>query len=129
MIKNTLQDRFPKATIKRVLFKDYNFIVTDNRKEYHIKILNVNKNSILSINSKHIWEIKKGKVNGIKFKTISKTLIDMRSFNKLSNKVILFRNKPYKILKFINESEVVDISDSKEIFDIKIYNSIKEMNI
>ena len=129
MSKKLLQDKYPNAEVKRVLFNDYNFRLILNDKNYHIKVLNVNRNTILSINSKHVWQITKGKAVGITFKASSNLLIDMRTFNKLSNKIIVFKNQPNKILKYINESEVVDISDSKEIFDIKICNSFKEITV
>ena len=129
MIKKSLQEKFPGAKVRKVLFADYDFKLDFDNKTYHIKILNINRSTILSINSKIIWELNKGKAVGINFKTSSKTLIDMKPFNKLSNKILVFRNKPYKILKFINESEVVDISNSNEIFDILIFNSIKEMTV
>jgi len=129
MIKKSLQEKFPGAKIKKVMFTDYNFKLNLNGKTYHVKILNVNRSTILSINSKFIWELNKGKAVGINFKTSSKTLVDMKPFSKRSNKIIIFRNQPYKILKFINESEVVDISKSNKIFDILIFNSIKEMTV
>lgn len=127
MIKKYLLEKYPSAVLKKVFFKEYNYLVVHDKKEYHIKVLNVNKNTILSINSKYVWEITKGKVSGIRFSTISKTLIDMRVFNKFTNKIIIFKSTPYKILKIVNESEVIDISDTTQIFDINIYHSINEI--
>jgi Leucine-rich repeat (LRR) protein len=127
MSKKILQEKFPGATVKRILFKDHNFMVTLKDTTHHIKILNVNRSTILSINSKHIWEIKNGKTKGISFKESSRKLIDMKPFNKRSNRIIVFKKQPYKILKYINESEVVDISNTEDIFNIKIYNSFKEI--
>ena len=129
MSKKILKDKFPTANIKKVLFGDCDYKLSIDGTTYHIKLLNVNKNSILSINSKHIWQVKLGKAVGINFKTSSSKLIDLKSFNKLPNKIICFKDEPYKILRFINESEVVDISDIKEISDIKIYNSLKEITV
>ncbi len=124
-----IKQKYPTAVVKKTLFKDYNYSLYLDNTEYVILVMNVNKNSILSINSKHIWEIKQGRANGISFKTSSKSLIDMRSFNKYKNKIVVFKSKPYKILKYINENEVVDISLHSEINDIKIFNSIREINV
>lgn len=129
MSKKILLENYPNATVKKVLFKSYNYVLTLNETVYYIKVLNVSKNNILSINSKYVWEIRTGKPNGISFKTSSKTMLDMTEFNELKNKIIVFKGKPYKVLKYINESEVVDISDNQEIFDIKIFNSIKKINL
>jgi len=129
MSKKILKEKFPTAKIKKVLFGDCDYELSIDNITYHIKLLNVNKHTILSINSKHIWQVKIGKAIGINFKTSSSKLIDLKSFNKLPNKIICFKDEPYKILRFINESEVVDISDTKAISDIKIYNSLKEITV
>jgi hypothetical protein len=129
MSKKILKAIFPEAQIKKVFFHTYDYDLIKDHEVFHIKILNVNKNTILSINSKFIWEIKTGKPSGISFKTTSSTLINLKEFNKKKNKIIVFKEKPYKILKYINESEVVNISNQKEINDIKIFNSFKEIDL
>ncbi len=129
MTKRQLQNKFSSALVTKGYFKPYQYILKMKDVQYHLKQLDVTKGTILSINSKHIWEIRKGIVDGIRFKTKTSTFLDMREYNKLPNKVILFKEKPFKILKYINESEVIDISNTNEIFDIKICNSIKEMKV
>ena len=127
MSKKILQEKFSNGTVIKAFLKPYDYILKIDNVNHYIKVLRVNRNSILSINSKYVWEVKTGKVSGINFKTTHKTRLDMKEFNKLSNKIIVFKNQPYKILKYINESEVIDISGTKDIFDIKIFNNIKEV--
>ncbi|AIO18565.1 hypothetical protein KQ51_00685 [Candidatus Izimaplasma bacterium HR1] len=129
MSKKKLQSYFPNGKASKGFFKPYDYLLSNDDKDYYIKTLQVNENSILSINSKYVWEVKTGRISGINFKTSSKNLIDMKGFNELPNKIIVFKGEPYKILKYINESEVIDISNSKEINGIKIFNNIEEIII
>ncbi len=129
MSKKILKEIFPDSRIKKVFFDSYDYKIINDSKTTHIRMLNVNRNTILSINSKFIWEIKTGKPSGISFKTSSSTLINLKDFNKQKNKVIIFKEKPYKILKYINESEVINISNHKEINNIRIFNSFKEIDL
>lgn len=128
MSKRLLQEKYPNSVIKKVYFKCFDFLMVKDDIKYHIKILNINKNKILSINSLSVWEIKSGKLKGINFKTGSTKFLDMRQFNELPNKVVILKKKPYKILKYINESEVVDISDNIEINSIEITCMKTEIN-
>lgn len=129
MSKKILQSKYPNSKISKTYFKPYDYTITKENTIHHIKVLNVTKNAILSINSKYVWEIRYGRPNGINFRTSSKVRLDMTDFNKLENKIIVFKDKPYKILKYINESEVVDISTSNEVFDIRIFNTLNEIDV
>ena len=129
MSKKLLQEKFKDAIVQKALFKEYDYKIIKDNKTYHIKVLNVHSRTILSINSKYIWEIRLGKAVGLSFKTASTNRLNMSEFNKLSNKIIVFKSQPYKLLKYINESEVLDISGSSEIFDIKIFNQLKDVNL
>lgn len=124
-LKSTLKDVFPNSVIKKKYFSCYDYEIVSGDKIYHLKKLNVNSSSILNINSQYFWEIKKGRLSGSNFKTSSKKLIDMRDFVDFDHKIVVFRSKPFKIFKYINESEIVDVSNVKEINDILIFNSVK----
>lgn len=115
------------ASIKRVFFKPYNYVIEYSGQTYYVKQIKVHNNSILSINSKITWQIKYGKSDGVRFKTSSTELVDMSSFQKLQNKIVVFKDVPHKILKYINESDVIDISNEKEIHDIKIFPSLRSL--
>ena len=124
-----LKNRFPNAVVKRVLFKEYQYKLIMDQLTYHIKVLPVSSNTILTINSKHIWNIKRGRADGVSFKTGSSTLIYLNEFNKLPNKIIVFKSKPYKLLKHLNESDIVDVSSSALIGDIKIFWNMKDIKL
>lgn len=109
----------PNMILKRKFFKEYTYQAIDGEKMYHILVLPVTGSSILTINSKYVWDIKYGKQQGARFVTRTTKRLNMQNFMKLENKVVAFRGKPYKIHKYINESEVVDISDEDGIFDVK----------
>lgn len=120
-----LQETFPHIKVKRVYFKEYSHVTEINHTQYHILVLPVTKNSILTINSQYMWEIKYGKQVGSRFNTTSTKLINLKNFQTLNNKMIVFKAQPYKIYKHINESDLIDISDSKEIFGITLFESLK----
>ncbi len=116
IIKN-LKNNYP--TLKKE-DSSHDLVVLLNDLKYYIKILNLSANTILSFNSKTVWEIKKGKISGIRFLQYSSTLLKMAEFIKKENKILLLTNKPYKILKQINESEIVDVSEEQFVHDIFI---------
>lgn len=127
MSKKIIQEKYPNAVVKKAFLKDYNFEVIIDGVSHYIKKLPISRNTILTINSKHIWNIKKGRADGVSFKTGSSTLIKINEFNKLTNKIIVFNSQPYKILKYLNESDIIDISNDTEINEIRIFNSFKKI--
>ncbi len=116
-----------KYEVKTKYFKDYDLEVSNKSKTYYIKVLNISSNHQITVNSKLIWNIKKGKVDGIKFNTLDSVLLSLKEFNKLDNKIIIFTNKPYKLLKALNESDLIDISAESEINDIFITYDISKL--
>lgn len=95
---------------------------------YHIKILNTNSNIQLTLNSKYVWALKKGKVSGIRFKGSSSTLLDVRNFMQKENRVVILTNKPYKILMYLNESDIKDVSTRSVIHDTKFIYDFRNLN-
>lgn len=123
-IKKVLKKYF---TVKTMYYPIYDFVVKTDSKSYFIKVLNVTSNHQITVNSRDIWNLKKGKINGIRFNTISSELLKLKDFNKLDNKIIVLTNKPYKILKVLNESDLKDISNELFINDIFITYDIDEL--
>jgi hypothetical protein len=74
-----------------------------------------------------VWSLKKGKIKGIKFNTITSELLNLKEFNKFENKIIIMTNKPYKLLKALNESDLKDISNEKVVNNIFITSDIIEL--
>lgn len=116
-----------KYEVKVKYFKEYDLEVFSKSKTYYIKVLNVSATHQITVNSKLIWNIKKGKIDGIKFNTIDSVFLNLKEFNKLDNKIIVFTNKPFKILKALNESDLIDISNESKINDISITYDILEL--
>ena len=116
-----------KYDVKIKYFKEYDLEVSSKSKTYYIKVLNVSSNHQITINSKLIWNIKKGKIDGIKFNTLDSVLLSLKEFNKLDNKIIMFTNKPYKLLKVLNESDLIDISEESKINDIFVTYDISKI--
>ena len=108
-------------------FNEYDFEVITDSKSYFVKVLNITENHQITINSKLIWNIKKGKIHGIKFNTVSSVFLNLREFNKLENKIIVLTNKPHKLLRVLNESDLEDVSEEKVINDVFIAYSIDEL--
>lgn len=114
-----------KVNTKR--FDIYDFEIIGESNTYHVKVLNITNSHQITINSKIIWELKKGKLNGIRFKTLSSELLSINKFNNYKNKIILLTEKPYKILKVLNESGLKDISEKEIIDDIFVTSDIDEL--
>ncbi len=129
MSKKKIIEVLGNVEVKKAFFKEYDYIIFKDDKKYFVKVIRVNSSSILTINSKTMWEIKYGKHSGISFKTSSNVFVDLKKFSLLENKIIIFKEKPYKLLKYVNESELVDISENKKINDITIFNNINDLEI
>lgn len=113
--------------IKVKRFSTYDFEIIKASKIYYLKVVNISSTHQITINSKHIWNLKKGKINGIKFKTLNSELLNLKEFNKFDNKIIVFTDKPYKVFKALNESDLKDISDEKVINDIFVTYELSKL--
>jgi len=116
--KKLIKTLVSKTNGERVRFKDYDVKFTHENEEYFVKILSVSDSTLVTVNSPIIWELKKGKVDGLRFRASSKTLIDLSLFSSHKNKIILLTMKPYKILKALNESDLKDISNESFVHGI-----------
>ena len=108
-------------------YSHYDFEIKVDSKTYYVKVLNVSLTHQVTINSKYVWNLKKGKLSGIKFVTLDSELLNLKEFNKLDNKIIIFTNKPYKILKVLNESDLKDISNEKIVNNIFITHDLDDL--
>ncbi len=102
-------------TTKKRSNSSHDIILVINNVEYYVKIFNTTSNMQVSINSKYMWELSKGRINGIRFIKYSSKLIDLRGFIKNEKRIIILSNKPYKILKQINESDIEDVSSENSV--------------
>ncbi len=96
----------------------YDIVILLNGKKIYVKILNISLNTILSLNSKYVWELKKGKISGIRFITYSSNIINLKDFMKKENKVVILTKMPYKIFRQINESDIEDVTNEKLVNNV-----------
>lgn len=118
-----------KREVKKIL-KEY-LVYKSNRRDFdyqvgdhYIKFVNTNKNTQLTINSPGIYQIHTGKVDGIRFIRKSSTIT---RFNKTDKVYLLLLSTPFKILKYINENEIVDISDSASAHNMTFIRTTEEL--
>lgn len=113
-------------TLNRVWFKPHQYEVLKDDIRYKIKKIHLPKQSILSINSQYMWEIKYGTYSNRQMKTNHTKLVDLRSFLQDEHTMILLSNKPYDIQQYINENEVVSLGHPKLINGIPILYDLNE---
>ncbi|GEM_PF-1203990 len=122
-----LQKRLSGCTISKGRLKDYTYRIDCGERVFHVLVLPVSHRHLVTVNSKHIWNIKSGNLKGIRFQTTSSRMIDLRAFNKRTNRIVLFKHAPYKILKYINESEVIDITGKPSVHDTMLARSTQAL--
>ena len=111
---------------KKVLFGDHDFEITANERTYYIMFIKVGPNTQLTVNSKTHIELATGRLEGIRFKKRQSTLLNLRNFSTKKNKIIFLLGKPFRMLKYLNESDIVDISKDKVVHDYHIFNTFKD---
>ena len=105
---------------------DIDLKINDNK--YVIKIVIVPEYSEIQINSKETWEVKYGAGNTPgKVQPHKRYLNEISTFQKTSFpngeiKLILFSPKPKKIVKYINECEIVFVNPSTDVYGSRIIN-------
>jgi hypothetical protein len=102
-------------------------VINFNNIKYNVLIVNVSTCTQVTINSKNIWELKKGKLDGLRFRANDFVLLNLKRFMELNNKIIIFSNKPYKVLKVLNESEVEDVSLKPRVYDFGLVHDLKKI--
>ena len=111
----------------KVLNKDiYDIDLTINYKHYVIKIVIIPEYSEIQINSKETWEVKYGAGNTPgKVQPHKRYLNEISTFQKTNFpnneiKLILFSPKPKKIVKYINECEIIFVNSSTDVYGSRI---------
>ena len=108
--------------------KDYDFDLQIDDTLYKILVLKSSSNTQITINSVKIWEIARGTKNGIRFKKSVSNLYDITSFSQYENKIVFLTNPPYRVLRYLNESDIVIVQPNELVNGIRIINSINEFN-
>ena len=102
-------------------------VITYCDTKYRVLIIKVSTSTQVTINSKIVWELKKGKLDGIRFVAVDSVLLNLKTFMESKNKIIIFTNKPYKVLKVLNESEVKDISNDSNVYDVNFVHDLAKI--
>lgn len=120
----TMKESF---VVNQMFFSDYDLKIINDNKQYHAKFIHTSPNHQIVINSNDIWEVKRGRLKGIRFETISSEIINFKEFNKLDNKIIIFSAKPNKVLKVLNESDLLDVSGERVYNDLFVSYDVSQI--
>lgn len=126
---NKIINYFKNANIEHKLEINNNDIfdidLIINEKHYLIKIVIIPAYSEIQINNKSTWEVKYGAGN-----TPGKVQPHKRYLNEIVNfqnndfngakKVVIFSPKPKKIVKYINECEIVFVNSKTDVYGTNI---------
>lgn len=111
---------------KKVNFGDYDFEITTKGRTFCIVFLKIGQNSQLTVNSKTHFEVSIGKRDGIRFIKRQSTLYDFRKFYTKKNKIVYMLGNPFRVLQYLNESDIIDITDKAIVHDYRLFRSIKD---
>lgn len=111
--------------VKRVWFKPYQYLVTNQNTTYHVRVLPVTQRTLLTINSKYIWNLKTGKAQGVRYNTHGSHLVNLKEFLQLPNPIVVFKQRPFKILQYLNESDIIDISSASSVHDVPMFTNLQ----
>lgn len=98
--------------VKKVVMKPYDYICHHKENIYHIKTIRFSRSAIVTFYSRNHLSIKTGKIKDGRFLTKKERIISLDGFADVHQGVLLFDKEPYKILKQLNESDIVEVKDS-----------------
>ena len=124
-------------TLTKVKHKDYHYILENDKAIFYIRILDVNIPSCITVNNKTTWSLTWGgpKNNpGRRYPNqryvneLIEFLKDEYKSEKRVVKIVLVYKRAEQILKYINESELKEITVKDYAYGIKVinYTSFKE---
>lgn len=115
--------------IKRGTSKAFDYEINHNDKIYLIKMIYHPRSYEININSKNYWQVNRGVVSSRKTGEQMKKVYDLIEFdlkenNYPKNTVKLYVIYPYskRLLKVINECEMVFIKPNTDIYGCKVVN-------
>jgi len=113
---------------KKVNFGTHDFEVTTNGETYNIVFVKVGPNAQLTVNSPTHFEVVVGKLDGIRFIKRQSTLYDFTEFSHRSNKIVYLLGTPFRMLQYLNESDIIEITGQTSVHGYKIFNSVKDFD-
>ncbi len=113
--------------IKNTKNKFYDFLMENKNQTYAVKIIKTRKTTLLTFNSNKVLEIAQGTLDGLKYKKKSYELLSLDYSDEYQNKILLCTEKPYKILKYLNESDIEDVSAAKIVHHFFVCDTLSEV--
>ena len=95
--------------LKKAMLKPYDYICHHKENVYHLKMITFFGDAIVTFNSRNHLSIKIGKVKDGRFLTKKEKIISLDGFSDVNQGVIVFDKTPFKLLKQLNESDIVKI--------------------
>lgn len=109
--------------VKVLKNEPYDIVCSKENRAFHLKIVFVPSNSEIQINNKTTWEVKYGAGSTIgRSQPNRKLLTDVIEFMnyETENKVIVVYPKPKKIVKYINECEIVFVKPNTDVYGTNV---------
>jgi hypothetical protein len=94
---------------------------------YNCIFLKVNPQTQVTFNSPIMLELAQGKVDGLRFKKKSSRLIDLSVCKHKDNCLLFLLDTPYRTLKYINESDIIDVSNQDKVHHFRVLHSKEEL--
>lgn len=119
--ENHLKTKYTNVQISRLdTDKSVINVVFSNNNSYFIKFVYIPNYSQIQINNKSTWELKYGADNTPgKHQPHRRYLNEIATFmneDYVGKKIVAFTNNPKEIVKYINESEIIIVNPSTDVY-------------
>ena len=131
LLKKHLEKRCLPYELKRIKSAKYDIDLKTASFHYYLKILIIKRHAELQINNKTTWElrygIKKTPNSAFTKRQILKKVVPFQSttFPNDIQKIVIVYPNPKRIVKYINESEMIIVDEKTDIYGSKIITSDK----
>lgn len=118
-------------TVKKVKHNDYHYVLEDEDNIYYIRVLEVSSPACVTVNCKTTWSLTWGGAKNNPGKRypnqryvneLIEFLKDEYQSSKKIIKIVLLYKECEKILKYINESELKEVTIKEDAYGIKALN-------
>lgn len=109
----SIEEKLKKyGTLEKANNVNHGYVLKTNTTTYHIKLIYAPGASEVSFNSKRHWQV---------FSGSKKLMLPTHGFqDKEGNKILLIYPQPGKIVKYINENEVVFVTLKMDVFGMNV---------
>ena len=116
--------------------EEYDFTIENDEVKLFIKMIDIPKNSMITINSKTTWCLSYGGSSSDPGRAFpnKKYLDELKGFlkkefvsDKITHKVILLNSSTEKVVRYLNESELEVVNYCEKVYDYKII-TLEQLN-